>query len=158
MKKRIVLIAFICLIIDQITKLIITSNFDVGTGKTIIPSFFSIAYIRNTGAAWGMFSNGTLFLAVLSIFFLTFAIKYIIELKEVTILSMFAYGLLLGGIVGNLIDRLIRKFVVDFLSFNIFSYNFPVFNVADCFIVISIILLIIETFIKDRKKNVYDNK
>lgn len=158
MKKRIVLIAFICLMIDQITKFLITSNFDVGTGKTIIPSFFSIAYIRNTGAAWGLFSNGTIFLAILSIFFLIFAIKYIIELNDVTILSMYAYGLLLGGIVGNLIDRLVRKFVVDFLSFNIISYNFPVFNIADCFIVISIVLLIIETFIKDRKKNAYDNK
>ena len=155
MKKRIGLIAIICIIIDQITKLLIISNFDVGTGKTIIPSFFSIAYVRNTGAAWGMFADGTIFLAVLSIFFLAFAIKYIIDLKEVTKLSCVSYGLLTGGIIGNLIDRLLRKYVIDFFSFTFFSYNFPVFNVADCFIVIAILLLILETIIKERKKNNY---
>ena len=157
MKKRIVLVSIICLIIDQISKILITNNFDVGTGKTIIPSFFSFVYIRNTGAAWGMFSDGTIILAIMSIIFLVFAIKYIIDLKEVTSLGICAYGLLLGGIIGNLVDRLVRRFVVDFLSFNFFSYNFPVFNIADCFIVIAIILLIIETVIKDRKKNKYDS-
>ena len=157
MKKKILLVALLCLIIDQVSKLLIISNFDVGTGTTIIPSFFSIAYVRNTGAAWGMFSDGTLFLAVLSIFFLSFAIKYIVDLNEITKLSCISYGLLLGGIVGNLIDRLLRKFVVDFFSFTFFSYNFPVFNVADCFIVVAIILLILESIIKERKKNNYDN-
>ena len=157
MKKRIVLIAFICLIIDQLTKLFIISNFDVGTGKTIIPSFFSIAYIRNTGAAWGMFSDGTILLAVISIIFLLFAIKYIIDLKSVSKLNTISYGLLLGGIVGNLIDRLFRRYVIDFFSFKFFSYNFPVFNVADCFIVIAIFLIVLETLLNDRKERVKDD-
>lgn len=157
MKKRIIFIAFICLFIDQFTKYLIISNFDVGTGKTIISSFFSIAYIRNTGAAWGFFSNGTLFLALISVLFLFFAIKYILDLENISKLSSFSYGLLLGGVVGNLIDRIFRNYVIDFFSFTFFSYNFPVFNVADCFIVIAIILIIVESFIKDRKKSSYDN-
>ena len=99
-----------------------------------------------------MFSNGTIILALVSMTFLFFAIKYIYELKNISKLSVFSYGMLLGGIIGNLIDRLFRNYVIDFLSFNIFGYSFPVFNIADCFIVVSIILIIIETLLKEGKK------
>ena len=64
--------------------------------------------------------------------------------------------MLIGGIVGYLIDRLVRHYVVDFLSFKFFSYNFPIFNIADCFIVISIILLLFKIYFLDKKKKVVD--
>ncbi len=152
MKKKIVIITFICIIVDFISKILVTNNMDLGDSITIIPSFFSISYVQNTGAAWGMFSNGTLILAVVSVVFLFFAIKYIYEAKNISKLSMFSYGMLLGGIIGNLIDRLFRNYVIDFLSFNIFGYSFPVFNIADCFIVVSIFLIVIETLLKEGKK------
>lgn len=152
MKKKIIIIAVICILIDFISKILVINNLEVGTGITIIPNFFSISYIKNTGAAWGMLSNGTLILAGLSMVFLFFAIKYIYDLKNISKLSVFSYGMLIGGIIGNLIDRLFRNFVIDFLSFNIFGYDFPVFNIADCFIVISIILIVIETLLKEGKK------
>ena len=157
MKKRMVIIAFICFFIDQLSKFLIISNFDINASKNIIPSFFSITYIRNTGAAWGVFSNGTMLLAVFSIIFLLFAIKYIIDLKEISKLSTISYGMLLGGIIGNLVDRLFRNYVVDFLNFKIFSYNYPVFNIADIFIVIGIFLIIIESFIPNKKNSVVNN-
>lgn len=59
----------------------------------------------------------------------------------------FCYGTLLGGIIGNLLDRLLRGYVVDFLSFKLFNYNYPVFNVADVFIVVSIILIVLFYFV-----------
>ena len=152
MKKKIIIIAVICILIDFISKILVINNLEVGTGITIIPNFFSISYIKNTGAAWGMLSNGTLILAGVSMVFLFFAIKYIYDLKNISKLSVFSYGMLIGGIIGNLIDRLFRNFVIDFLSFNIFGYDFPVFNIADCFIVISIILIVIETLLKEGKK------
>ena len=152
MKKKLIIIAIICIILDQLSKLLVISNLSVGRGFSVIPSFFSILYIRNTGAAWGIFSNGTIILAVGSVVFLFFAIKYIYDLKSISKLSVFSYGMLLGGIVGNLIDRLFRNYVIDFLSFNLFGYSFPVFNIADCFIVISIILIVIETLLKEGKK------
>jgi signal peptidase II len=65
---------------------------------------------------------------------------------------MFSYGMFIGGIVGNLVDRVFRNYVIDFLSFNIFGYHFPVFNIADCFIVISIFLIVIESLLKEGKK------
>ena len=151
MKKKLLIITIICVLIDQITKFLVVSNLDLDTGFNIIPSFFSITYVRNTGAAWGMFSNGTMILAILSTIFLYFAIKYIYEAKNITKLNAISYGLLVGGIIGNLIDRLLRNYVVDFLNFNIFGYNFPVFNIADTFIVISIILIVIDSFVKEGK-------
>ena len=152
MKKKIIIIAIICFLIDFISKLLVINNLEVGTGITIIPEFFSISYIRNTGAAWGMLSNGTLVLAIVSIVFLILAIKYIYDLKSISKLSMFSYGMFIGGIVGNLIDRVFRNYVIDFLNFNIFGYDFPVFNIADCFIVISIALIVIESLVKEGKK------
>lgn len=152
MKKKLIIITIICIVIDFVSKLLVINNLKIGDSITIIPSFFSISYVRNTGAAWGMFSNGTIILAIVSMTFLFFAIKYIYELKNISKLSLISYGMLLGGIIGNLIDRLFRNYVIDFLSFNIFGYSFPVFNIADCFIVVSIILIIIETLLKEGEK------
>ena len=154
MKKKLLIIALLCIILDQVSKLLVISNLEVNTGFSVIKNFFSILYVRNTGAAWGTFSNGTIILAFLSMTFLFFAIKYVNEIKNISKLSIISYGMLIGGIIGNLIDRLLRGFVIDFLSFNIFGYNFPVFNIADSFIVISIILIVIESFMKEGKKNV----
>ena len=153
MKKKIIIISILCIILDQLSKTLIISNYEVGNGFNIIPSFFSITYIKNTGAAWGIFSNGTLLLAVLSMVFLFFAIKYIYELNNISKLSCISYGMLIGGIIGNLIDRLFRNYVIDFLSFNIFGYNFPIFNIADIFIVVSIILIVLEYLWKERRND-----
>lgn len=146
LKKKLLIFSILCILIDQISKLLIVNSYDVNGGFSVIDGFFSITYIKNTGAAWGMFSNGTIILSLISIVFLFFMIKYIYELKKVSYLNVISYGMLLGGIVGNLIDRLVRNYVVDFLNFNIFGYDFPVFNIADCFIVISIILIVIDSW------------
>ena len=163
MKKKMIILSILTVIfvlLDQLSKLLIVSNFDVDTGFNVIPSFFSILYVRNTGAAWGIFSDGTLLLALISIIFMFFAIKYIIELKNFNNFKIIQFSLLFGGIIGNLIDRLFRKYVIDFFSFKFFSYNFPVFNVADCFIVIAIILILIEMIIewKNNRGGVNDSK
>ncbi len=151
MKKKIFIIALLCLILDQLSKFFVTSYLEYGIQNSIIPSFFSLTYIKNFGAAWGIFSNGTIFLAIISIIFLFFAIKYVLGLKNIKYMSAISYGMLFGGVVGNLIDRLFRGHVVDFFSFQFFSYDFPVFNVADCFIVVSILIIVIEMIIEDKK-------
>ena len=146
MKKKLLLFSLLCILIDQISKLLIVNSYDVNDGFSVIDGFFSITYIKNTGAAWGLFSNGTIILSLISIVFLFFMIKYIYEMKKISYLNIVSYGMLIGGIIGNLIDRLIRNYVVDFLNFNIFGYDFPVFNIADSFIVISIILIVIDSW------------
>ena len=151
MKKKIFIIAILSFFIDLISKIIVSNVFSLNETKTVINSFFSLTYIQNTGAAWGMFEGKTILLAIISLIFLYFFVKYIIELKSIDKLSMVSLGLILGGIVGNLFDRIVNNYVIDFLSFKIFSYNFPVFNLADTFIVVGIILIIVETFIEGDK-------
>lgn len=141
MKKIIYLIAGIGIIVDQITKFLASIYLD---NIDIIPGFFSLTYVENKGAAWGILNNSTIVLVGISVIVLLFISKYISSTIEFTKLSVVSYGLLIGGIFGNLIDRIFRGFVIDFLNFNILGYNFPVFNIADTMIVIGVILMFIE--------------
>lgn len=147
MKKLVYIIAIIGVLIDQISKILVDRLMNLGENISIIPNFFSIRYIRNTGAAWGMFSNNTFILAIVSLIFLSFVIKYINENSTMNKLNIISFGFIVGGIIGNLIDRLLRRFVIDFFSFNIFGYYFPIFNIADVLIVVAVIFLIIDSFI-----------
>ena len=91
MKKKIFIVGLIAFLFDQISKLLIINSFSLGESKTIIKSFFSLTYIENFGAAWGMFSNSTILLILISMIFLFFFIKYILELKKVSILSTISF-------------------------------------------------------------------
>ncbi len=148
MKNKIFLLAIIGVFLDQVTKLLITGLLSLNEVINVIDGFFSITYVRNTGAAWGMFSNSTLLLSIISILFLFILIKYIKELPKINFFYVISFGLIIGGIVGNLIDRLLRGYVVDFFRFVILNYNYPIFNVADMLIVIGFIILIIN-FVRD---------
>lgn len=141
MKKNIYLIAGICIILDQITKIFASLYLD---NIKIINNFFSLTYVKNYGGAWGILNNNLFILITISIFALLTINKYISSDVNITKLSIVSYGMLIGGIFGNLIDRIFRGYVVDFLNFNIFNYDFPVFNIADMLIVVGIILMIIE--------------
>ena len=144
MKKVFLISLFICLL-DQIIKIIISSSLAFSQTIKIINNFFSITYLYNTGAAWSILSGNRLFLVLTGI--ITLAIIYFFLLKNNPLnkkLEYFAYGLLIGGILGNLIDRIRIGYVIDYLEFNIFNYNFPVFNLADSCIVIAVFLLLIN--------------
>ena len=107
---------------------------------SIIPNFFSIYYVRNTGAAFSILKDHRyLFIGIA---FITFFLlqRYISKTKITKKLEIVSLGLLMGGLVGNLIDRLLYGYVIDYLSFNFFGYSFPIFNIADIGIVIGIIL------------------
>lgn len=144
--KKIGLISMLCLFIDQITKLLVTSNFQLNKSIVLIDSFFNLTYVRNEGAAWSIFSGNRLFLILIGFLAIFLIYKYFIKDKSLKKIEIITYGLLLGGIIGNLIDRIIFGYVIDFLDFLIFGYNFPVFNLADTFIVISVLLIIIDAF------------
>lgn len=156
MKKKInnklllVLISLISLIIDLFSKIIVISYLKEMHNYKIISNFFSLFYIRNDGAAFSILEGKTTLLIILSIIFLLVLIKYIYNIKSINKLESISLGLITGGIIGNLIDRIIYGSVIDFLSFEIFNYNFPIFNLADSFIVIGVLLLSIS-FIKEEK-------
>ena len=141
MKKIIYLIAGIGILLDQITKFLASIYLD---NIDIIPGFFSLTYVENKGAAWGILNNSTIVLVGISVIVLLLISKYISSTIEFTKLSVVSYGLLIGGIFGNLMDRIFRGFVIDFFNFNILGYHFPVFNIAVTMIVIGVILMFIE--------------
>ncbi len=152
MVKKISLISFGCLLLDQITKLLIITKMNLNDSISIIKSFFSITYVRNYGAAWSILEGNTFFLILIAIIAIAFIYIYFIKNKHLSILEIIIYGMLIGGILGNLVDRLIYNYVIDFLDFNILGYKFPVFNIADILIVVSTSLMILM-IIRESDKN-----
>lgn len=143
MKKMLPTIG-ISLVLDQVIKIIIINSMNLYQSVNIINSVFNITYVRNNGAAWSILSGNRILLILISIVALTLIYFYFIKDKKLTKLENFSYGLLIGGTVGNLIDRIIYGYVIDYLDFKIFSYSFPVFNFADICIVIGIALICIS--------------
>lgn len=143
-KKNIYLIGFIVLLIDQLVKLIIKNALSLNQEVIVIKNFFSIHYLQNEGAAFSIFQNKALFLILTALICLVILIIYIQKENNLNKISTISLGLLLAGISGNLIDRLIYKKVIDFLSFTIFNYDFAVFNIADIAITTGALLLLIN--------------
>lgn len=153
-KNYIYTLASSFMLLDQIIKLIVINNMEISQEIKIIPKFFSLFYLRNTGAAFSIFGNKTLFLIIISIICLIVLKNYIKKLQRVTNLTIISLGILVGGIIGNLFDRVLRQAVIDYLSFNIFGYSFPVFNLADIGITIGALLLIIDLLIEEKEKKI----
>jgi len=155
-KKYIYILTGIILIIDQIIKIIINSFMSLHQEITLIKNFFSLYYVRNTGAAFSLLENNTTFLIIITVIYIILINKLIKKETEFSKLTITSLGLILGGIFGNFIDRIIRRGVIDYLAFTIFKYDFPIFNLADIAIVIGLILLLIKFFILD--KNTFTEK
>ena len=143
MSKKIYIISLITFILDQISKAIISTYLTLGKSIKLIKDFFYLTYIHNTGASWGILKNNTTLLIILSIIALIILIRYSNSFKN-TKLNVCGLGFLMWGILGNLADRILYGYVIDFFDFYIFNYDFPIFNIADIFIVIGVILLIIS--------------
>lgn len=150
MKKRVYLIAGLGILIDQITKLLACMYLK---NIEVIHGFFDLTYVENTGGAWGILDNNRIILVGVSVLTLLIIQKYMNSEIEISKLSSISYGLLLGGIFGNLFDRIFRGFVVDFFHFTFGGYHFPVFNIADSLIVIGIILMAIEIIVGGSNEN-----
>ncbi|MBE6144368.1 MAG: signal peptidase II [Firmicutes bacterium] len=144
--KKVGFITFLCIVIDQMVKIIVSSTLKLNYSNEIISNFFNLTYVQNDGAAWSIFSGNRLFLIFVAIMSIILIYVYFIKNKKLTNFENITYGLLLGGIIGNLIDRIIFGYVIDYLDFLIFNYNFPIFNFADICIVVSVFLLIIDIF------------
>lgn len=143
MSKKIYIISLIIFILDQISKSIISTYLKLNDSIEIIKDFFYIRYINNKGASWGILENNRFLLIFLSVIAIIIIIRYSYSFKK-TKLNTYGFGLLLGGILGNLSDRIMFGYVKDFLDFIIFRYDFPVFNIADISIVVGVMLLIIS--------------
>ena len=144
--KKIAIFSLILFIIDQIVKLIVSFNVELNSSICVIKNFFYISHVHNFGAAFSIFYGGRIFLILISIIALVCLYNFLLKNKEFRNLEIVSYSMLIGGILGNLFDRIFYGYVIDYLDFYIFNYNYPVFNIADMCIVISVCLLIIDMF------------
>lgn len=121
------------IILDQLSKILIVKNMTEGQSIQVIDRFFHLTSIRNTGAAWGSFKDQTGLLSIISILSVVLFTYFLVKDGDLVNKKIFTISMLfiLSGTLGNLIDRIARKEVIDFLDFYLFRYNFPVFNVAD---------------------------
>lgn len=142
-RVRIYLVATSIFLIDIITKTLIINAGSIMYRKEIIKEFFYLDYSTNTGGAFSILSNYTWLIVILSFIVLIYIDKKLIK-KENSKLFNIALAFLIGGISGNLFDRILRGEVIDFISFYIFRYPFPIFNIADIFICLGAIYLIID--------------
>ena len=147
--------ALFSIILDQISKYIIM-NYLNGQFETIT-SFFKLVYVFNTGISFSLFSNNVSWMPIVfSLVGFIFVLLLIFWLsKAETRFQASGLGLIIGGALGNITDRLIHGAVFDFLDFHLFEYHFPAFNVADISISLGVIMVIFENiFIQGRKKDV----
>ena len=139
-------ISIFIFIIDQFTKYLIFYNNKIFINKDFL--LFKLDFVKNYGAAFNIFSGNRIFLSFISIFFSIILIYIILRKNTSNLLDRYSYSFILGGTLGNGLDRIIKGFVVDFINLNII--NFPVFNIADISINIGFILLLYSIF-KNKK-------
>lgn len=148
MYKKVLGYGFLLAIIDQLIKYLVTTKLEITESIKVINNFFHITYIKNSGAAFGMFNDAGIILIILSFIALIGLVKYVIMDKNIKKIEAISYALVFGGILGNLSDRLLVGSVIDYLDFYIFGYNFPVFNLADILMVFGFGIILINLFIK----------
>lgn len=145
------------LILDQASKIWVSKNIPHGMGRTVIPGFFNLTHVRNRGAIFGFFSQSGspvihVLLAVASLLALGLVVFYFIRVPAREKLLKITLALILGGALGNQIDRILRGYVVDFLEVYVKSFHWPSFNVADSCISIGAVLLVYIFFFRKGPK------
>ncbi len=131
--------ALLVVFLDQLTKILIKKNFQLNSSIPIIKNVLHLTYVTNTGSAFGLFKGLNLFFIFFSVIVVAVIFYYLKKkIRENERLLQLAIGLLLGGTLGNFIDRLAYGHVIDFIDFRIW----PVFNIADSAVTISVVLLV----------------
>jgi len=142
-------LSFFLALLDQVTKYLVTPKLASGP-ISVIPGLFDLRYVQNTGAACGIFQGMNNGLVVLSVIMLLLLIIFRKSILQNTLIHRVAAGFLIGGILGNLIDRIKWGYVIDYLDFYWRSHHFPAFNVADSAICIGVGLYILTQIFESR--------
>ncbi len=142
------LLAMAVALADQITKEWVVRSFAYHETRTVIPGFFNLTHVRNPGAAWGILGGQSVLLTVLSAVILAVLVIGRKRILSDTRTHRLALGVMAGGILGNLFDRLRYGWVVDFLDFYVGRWHWPAFNVADAAICIGVGIYLLTSFQK----------
>lgn len=148
MKKKICIFSFIVLLIDQISKIVLDKLLVLGKSIKIFDKFLYITKVYNDGVSFSLFTGKRFVIIICSLLILIFLIFYMKKFKSCK-RNIIAFSLIYGGLLGNLIDRIIYGYVIDFIDFYIFNYNYPIFNIADACICIGVFILLYSIYLGD---------
>lgn len=152
MKKKIYWLALIFFIIDLISKQVVVKLIGLHESVKVIPNFFYLTYVQNEGAAFSIFQDQQILILLITVIALVLINKYLNNEKMPRI-EGFSMAMITGGIFGNLFDRLAFGYVIDFFDFRFGKFNYPIFNMADIFIVVGVVMLAIYSFGDWRKEH-----
>lgn len=138
-----IILTLIFLLVDIVSKLLVSRYILLEKSIKIINNFLYITYVRNTGAAWSMFSSRSVLVLIVSFFIIVGIVLYVNKNRPKDKIERLAYSMILGGALGNFVNRIVYGYVIDFIDVKIFKYDYPIFNLADSFIVIGVILLVV---------------
>lgn len=146
-----IIIIILGVILDRITKMWALKDLAIGRDLIIIKNFFQFSYLENTGAAFGIFRDKTIFLAIITFIIVIGILFYLFKYKPQSLILRLSLAFIISGAIGNLIDRVYYKYVVDFILLHYKDvYYFPTFNVADIFVTMGTALLALYV-IKEEK-------
>lgn len=141
-------IVAVTIIFDQLTKFLVVKYMTLGQSISVIDNFLYITSHRNEGAAWGILQGKMIFFYVVTLVVIGLVILWIrkLDIKKEKLLVI-ALSLILGGALGNFIDRVMYQHVVDFINTYIFGYDFPIFNLADSALCIGVFLMAVDAIL-----------
>ncbi|MCM3587115.1 signal peptidase II [Mesobacillus maritimus] len=153
------IIAVLIILLDQFTKWLVVKYMELGESIQLIENFLYLTSHRNRGAAWGILQGKMWFFYIITVIVIVALVLYLEKEAKNNKLMGLSIALMLGGAIGNFIDRVFRKEVVDFVNTYIFGYDFPIFNVADSALVIGVGLIMLQMIREEReaKRNKHGN-
>ncbi|MCH3904374.1 MAG: signal peptidase II [Lactobacillus sp.] len=152
MQALYLIISLIVILADQGLKSLIVNHWALGQVKPALPGLFSLTYLRNNGAAWNIFPGRMVFFYIISAVAIAIVLYYLFKQSPRSVLFSVGLSLVLGGIIGNLIDRIRYHYVVDMIQLDFMNFN--IFNIADSAITVGIILIFIYLiFFEDKEKH-----
>lgn len=143
------LLSFIIVLIDQVSKYLTQAYVDLGQQIEWIPGLLSVTHIHNTGAAWSILEGQMWFFYIVTVIVVVMIIYYMQQMKDQPLLKT-GLAFILGGALGNFIDRLLHQYVIDMIQLDFI--DFPIFNLADTALTIGVILLFIQYIFLDRQE------
>lgn len=152
MKKKIILFSILLFVFDQVSKLVLDKVLVLGKSYTVFDKFLYITKAYNDGISFSMFEGHRILIILISMAIMVFLYFYMKKFKE-NKKNIIAFSLVFGGLFGNLVDRIVYGYVIDFIDFYIFNYNYPIFNFADSFICIGILILLYSIYLGEDNEN-----
>jgi signal peptidase II len=155
---RVLFVSAILVLADQVSKAIVVRTMSLYESIPIIPNFFHFTYITNDGMAFGIdFPFGYFIFSAVSLLLTLFLFWYLWSVRNHSIVIRLGLAMIIAGAIGNLIDRLMLGEVIDFLDFMIRDFHWYVFNLADSYVTVGMILLLIDSIILEKKREKFNS-